>query len=201
MHKNKCRWQVTAKHANTLNPSGLTMLSRVWEPSRGKKSSKQLITACLFGHLNLMSHCGLILAWFELVCVSWSPFKRKSAGGEWFVKPLPKILIWGKSHHQPKRHLQIFLNTTQFHLNMYNKFCGNPAFSHCFHYLYGLYSLTFSSQMWRNKQLVCSFKDPTIFLLQILQIKYSSECLNTRINLVHNALTLMRSDVMRSEVL
>ena len=72
----KCRWQVTPKHAYTLDPtnwSGLTMSLSRNSVGTYQETSSHAIHRGTLGHsrLSSLSHCGLILAYgMELVCAS-----------------------------------------------------------------------------------------------------------------------------------
>ena len=103
----KCWWQVTAKHAYTLDPTKLEWAdyAAVWDRIR-KSAHTQLCQGTLGRScLSLLSHCGLILAQrVYLVCTSWSPLKKQQqqkdaqAGNE-RSNILPKSSQARKKHH------------------------------------------------------------------------------------------------------
>ena len=89
----RCRWQVTRKHAYTLDPtkSEWADFAAVEHNVRAyQKTSSHATRQGTLSHsrLSSLSHCGLILAYrVELVCTSLSPLKQKKkeaqARNEW----------------------------------------------------------------------------------------------------------------------
>ena len=86
----KCSWQITAVHAYTLDPmksvSWLCCPSIVWELIRETSSQAPHRGTLVHSHVNLLSHCGLILGpWgveFEHINLSRLKKRKKKKNGK-----------------------------------------------------------------------------------------------------------------------
>ena len=90
----KYRWQVKTKHAYTLDPKGLTMVSRHSVGTYQGSKFTHILSNNTGPHCpSLLSHCGLILAEsVELVHTSSSPPQQKAQAGNDLSNFPPKSL-------------------------------------------------------------------------------------------------------------